>query len=78
MIACLLGNLKMVKYLIDKGAKVNAKDNNGFSPIMNAVLNRHKFIVIYLLAHNADFKVLDSDGCNIAHRAAFNNDLPIL
>lgn len=55
MIASLLGNLKMVKYLIDKGADVNAKDTNGFSSIMNAVFNRHKFIATYLLANNADY-----------------------
>lgn len=59
MIACMHGKIKLVKYLIDKGANVNLRDHNGFSAIMNAVMNRFKPVFIYLLAKGADYRVLD-------------------
>lgn len=50
MVACNYGFLKMVKYLIDKGAHLNLIDSSGFSPLLFAVKSNHNFIVLYLLS----------------------------
>lgn len=67
-----------MKYLIDNGADVNVVDANKFTPLINAVMNRYKFQAIYLMSKGADISALDTDNCNLAHRAAFNNDVPML
>lgn len=68
----------MIKYLVDKGADVNASDSKGFTPLMSTVMNRYKFESIFLLSRGANVDVLDPDGCNLSHRAAFNNDVEML
>lgn len=37
MVAAQGGHLEMVKFLVEKGADVKAKDEEGFSPLLNAV-----------------------------------------
>lgn len=48
-----------MKYLIDKGANVNAVDANNFTPLVNAVMNRYKLQAIYLMSKGADLNALD-------------------
>ena len=67
-----------MKYLIDKGADINAHDLRMFTPLMNTVLNRFTFQSIYLISKGADINSVDSDGCTLAHRAAFNNDVQMI
>lgn len=78
MMASLYGHIKIMKYLIDAGADVNAIDGRNFTPLMNCVLNRFKFHSIYLISQGASLHSLDFDGCSLAHRAAFNNDVEML
>lgn len=78
MIASRFGNIKIMKYLIDKGADVNAKDIRHFTPVMYCVMNQLKFHTIYLIGQGASIDCLELDGFNLAHRAAFNNDVEML
>ncbi|KAL4428648.1 hypothetical protein ABPG74_009150 [Tetrahymena malaccensis] len=78
IIASKYGHFKLMKYLVDKGANVSACDSDLFTPIQNTVMNRFKLQTIYLMSKGADLTALDQHNCNIAHRAAFNNDVPML
>ena len=40
MIAANYGYVKMAKYLLEKGADINAKDDNDFSPFLYAIKNK--------------------------------------
>ena len=39
MIAANYGFVRMAKYLLEKGADINARDNNEFSPLLYAIKN---------------------------------------
>ncbi len=43
------GNLDVVEYLVEKGADVNARDNNGSTPLDHARKNNHPDVVNYIL-----------------------------
>ena len=48
-------NLEIAKFLISKGADVNAKDGNGFSPIHSAAQNpKNEEILLLLIKNGAD------------------------
>ena len=49
-----LGHFEMVKFLVSKGANVNAKTNEGFSALMMACIDGHFTICKYLLWQNCD------------------------
>ncbi|EAR90067.1 DHHC palmitoyltransferase (macronuclear) [Tetrahymena thermophila SB210] len=78
IIASKYGHFKLMKYLVDMGANVSACDSDQFTPVQNTVMNRFKLQTIYLMSKGADLTALDQHNCNIAHRAAFNNDVPML
>ena len=56
------GNIKMVKLLVENGADVNLKDDDGDTPLGNAVYNLAPEIVEYLLKKNADVKLKNKEG----------------
>ena len=65
------GNLKLVKYLVSKGAKVNVSSESIFgsklSPLNTAIYNGHKDVARFLLKHSAKFDPsLNADG-NLIH-----------
>lgn len=51
------GQYDVVKYLLEHGADVNAKDNNDRTPLMDAAQEGHLEVVKYLVEHGA--KVTD-------------------
>lgn len=54
LIAARAGDLKRVKQLINSGATVNAADNNGNTPLMEAAFFRYPEVVRLLLEQGAD------------------------
>jgi len=54
--------VEVIKYLLSKGAKVNAKDNYGITPLLAAVYEGHVGAAQALLAAGADASVKGPDG----------------
>jgi len=56
------GNENKVKNLLDSGADVNAKNEQGETALMVALFEEHDKIVVMLLAYGADVNVKNNDG----------------
>ena len=69
--AATFGNIEAVKQHLAKGADVNAKDIDGWTPLRKAALNGHKEIVELLINKGADVNAKDEDGSIPLHGAAF-------
>ena len=57
--------MPMVKFLIDKGANVNAQASSGATPLFWAVMREQKDEVQYLLDHGANVNLADAYGDTI-------------
>ncbi|KRX07246.1 Ankyrin repeat-containing domain [Pseudocohnilembus persalinus] len=77
-IASNYGFLKIMKALIDLGAKVNHVDDNSFSSLLYAVRMNKTQAVLYLISLGADLNAQDLNGCGIVHWAAYNNNTFLL
>lgn len=62
MRAALAGDTGAVKDLVSKGADVSAKDNEGRTALMFAVINIHRETVKVLLDRGADVNARANDG----------------
>lgn len=47
--ACILGDLKHAKYLVSKKADINAQDDDGFTPMMYAILAQNTEVLTWLV-----------------------------
>lgn len=76
--ACRYGQMYVIEELIDK-VNVNVQDEEGFTPLMNAIREREIEIVKILLEHNADVtKIKDNSGRNAFFWAAVLDELEML
>jgi ankyrin repeat protein len=57
-----LGNLNMAKLVLDKGARINAKDYMGNTPLVTAASMNNAEAVKFLVANGAKINVRDSAG----------------
>lgn len=62
-IACLNGDLDTVKFLVDQGADLNAKDINGLTPVQIACDNCHMDVVCFMLEILFQKEKENSDRC---------------
>jgi ankyrin repeat protein len=46
--AAISGSLDMVQLIVNEGANINAKDNDGMTPLNYAVKNGHKDVLAFL------------------------------
>lgn len=65
-----------VRLLIDKGADVNARDNQGYAPVHNAARNRYAHLVTLLVEKGSDVNARDSDGFTAMLHAINRNHVP--
>jgi len=56
------GDIKKVTLLLENGADVNTKDNDGWTPLMHAAEKGHKEVVELLIEKGADVNIQDEDG----------------
>lgn len=60
--ACLTGRPEVVKYLLDKGADVNAKSKTGLSALEAAVLRNDPELIDLLISRGVDIEAEDKSG----------------
>ncbi len=75
MRACLIGHLAAVKALLDRGAKVNQNDSNGWTPLMEAAFGGHADTIRALLEEGADVNAKDRTGWTPLMEAASKGHL---
>lgn len=68
------GQLNIVKNLLARGAHVNVRDIEGWSPLTYAVRSKHREVVRELLQAGADVNSTDDAGSNLFMDAAENGD----
>jgi ankyrin repeat protein len=72
------GEIEQVKLLISKGADVNAKNGDGWTPLQYAASRGHMEIVELLLAHDADVHISGEDNLTAAEYAMKNNHTEVV
>ena len=75
--AAIVGNIEAVKQHLANGTDVNAKDENGYTPLHPAALNGHKEIVELLINKGADVNAKNSDGGTPLDLAILRNNKEI-
>jgi ankyrin repeat protein len=77
-IAVYYGHLDICRLLIDKGAKVEAKDSHGSTPLHCAAVQDHVEIVRLLCDHGADVEARGNSGWRPLHCAAYNVHITVV
>lgn len=72
------GRNEIVKYLVERGANVNALYEGHYSPLMSAVGNNNLEMVKLLLENGADLNLKDKHGNDALWKAVFNYNLEIV
>ncbi len=60
----------LVKFLLERGAKVDAQDKIGWTPLHYAALNENEVLVKLLLSYGASVETINADGITALHIAA--------
>lgn len=83
--AIMMGNIQIIALLLERGATINAKDYQNFTPLHMAVshdetllLATRTAIVQLLLTNNADINAQNINGNTALHMAAKNNLIEIV
>lgn len=78
MIAANFGIVEIIKLLAERKADLTCRDSCAFTPLLYTAKQNHMPALIYLLHKGSDINVSDSNGCTIAHWAAFKNNVFLL
>lgn len=74
--AVLAGDAERVRFLLEKGAEVNRRDNQGLAPMHVAAKTRHSDMMKLLIAADADVNIEDNDGFTPLLYAIMRNHVP--
>ena len=74
------GRIKIVKFLVAKGANINIASYSGNTPLTNAANNGHREVVEFLISKGADINAGNNTGDTSIFQAAVNghNDVVAL
>ena len=72
------GQTDKVRLLLNNGVKINAKDNEGKTPLQRAAEKGHRDTVTLLLKNGANINEKDDNGKTLLHRAAENGHIDII
>jgi ankyrin repeat protein len=76
---CSWGELESVKILIDAGADVNAKGDNGAPPLFNAVIGGNPKVIELLVKSGANANLSNDDGRSVLEYAQnINSSIGVL
>src|SRR3989337_1391765 len=64
------GNNPLINILLDHGATIEARDNNGFTPLFDAISQRNKITADFLLQRGANIEAQNNIGLTPLHYAA--------
>jgi len=70
--ACWLGDFKKVKQLLEKGADVNARDEDGWTALIKASYNGYEGIAELLIEYGADVNAQNKYGDTALIYACWN------
>ena len=70
-------SLDVATLLIDRGADIEAKDNNGWTPLHGAAVDNSLAVARLLIDHGADIDAKDDNGWTPLHGAAQENSLDV-
>lgn len=74
--AVLAADVERIKFLVGKGADINARDAQGYAPVQTAARNRRPDLIAALADLGADLNAADSDGMTPLIHAAMRNHVP--
>jgi quinoprotein dehydrogenase-associated probable ABC transporter substrate-binding protein len=74
--ALIANDPERVKLLLGKGADVNKRDEQGYTPLTSAARQRYTDMIKVLLNHNADVNLANADGMTPLLEAAMRDDVP--
>src|SRR5690606_4622901 len=74
--AVLAGDQKRIRFLLERGADINARDLQGYAPVHTAARKRHPDLVALLAELGADLNALDDDGMTPLQHAVMRNHVP--
>ena len=76
--AAQVGYVKLATLLLDQGADVNSKDNNGSTPLHDAAWHGQADFAALLLDRGAEVNAEDRDGWKPLHYAAWNGHADVV
>lgn len=71
-------DVKMIKFLIEKGADIDMQDNNGVSPLHYAIGNKMTKIANFLIVNEADIDIQNNFGITPLHQASFSGQFNVI
>lgn len=72
------GNVTAVDQLLELGADIETRDDNGFTPLMWATYAGHVSLVEFFLSRGADINATDDFGGSAVHLAVYSNSTSIV
>jgi len=78
MYASWVGNTEAVKYLVEKGANINAQDSSNATALHLAIWKEHTDIALYLLEHGASAVSMSNDGMTPSDIAVLRSNTKVM
>ena len=72
------GDLALIKFLLDRGADIEARESHECTPLIRALFGDEIEAALILMYKGADMFTVDENGCGIIHWAAYRNNVDAL